>query len=84
MKISSAHKIHWNLYKASALHIQGQQTRSHLLQTWQQHPHGMTRHELMQHSGLSYEQVRRQGENLVWEGLIVCQQDGKAVRYFLR
>jgi len=50
----------------------GEQTRSHLLQHI--HPNEeLTRDDLVQRSGLTYEQVRRQTRNLVADGTIASR-----------
>lgn len=52
-----------------AITNQGQQTRSQLLQHIQPDEE-LTRDELIQRSGLSYDQVRRQTKNLCIEGVL--------------
>jgi cell division inhibitor SulA len=58
----------------------GQQTRSHLLQHIQPHEE-LTREEWVQRSGLSYEQVRRQTNNLCIEGVIQSRMES-GQRYY--
>ena len=62
---------------------QGKQTRSRLLEALQQKD-GLTRKELAQQSGLSYEQVRNQTQNLISEGAIVPRTVAGKRRYFVR
>ena len=62
---------------------QGKQTRSRLLETLQQRD-GLTRTELAEASGLSYEQVRNQTQNLISEGALMPQTVAGKRRYFVR
>lgn len=62
---------------------QGKQTRSRLLETLQ-HKDGLTRNELAEASGLSYEQVRNQTQNLISEGAIVPRTVAGKRCYFVR
>jgi DNA-binding transcriptional ArsR family regulator len=62
---------------------QGKRTRSRLLETLQQKD-GLTRNELTEASGLSYEQVRNQTANLISEGAIVPRTEQGKRRYYLR
>ena len=62
---------------------QGKQTRSRLLETLQ-HRNGLTRNELAEASGLSYEQVRNQTQNLISEGAIVPRTIAGKRRYVVR
>jgi len=62
---------------------QGQQTRSHLLAHIQPNEE-YTREELVNLSGLTYDQVRRQTKNLCIDGIIKSRlEDGKRI-YQLR
>jgi len=64
---------------------QVQQTRSQLLEVLQQQD-GLTRNEIVKASNgtLTYKQVRRQTENLIFERQIYSQRDGTGRRYYLR
>ncbi len=65
---------------------QGQNTRSQLLQVLQ-HGDGLTRNEIVAASNgtLTYEQVRRQTENLIFERQVYSRRDeAKQRRYYLR
>ncbi|KAM3098019.1 winged helix-turn-helix transcriptional regulator [Phormidesmis sp. 146-12] len=62
---------------------QGKQTRSQVIETLKQRD-GLTRNELAEASGLSYEQVRSQTANLISEGAIVPSADKGKRRYYLR
>jgi hypothetical protein len=63
---------------------QGQQTRSHLLNPLEVQD-GLTRNELVNASGLTYEQVRRQTRNLSIEGAIESRIDHQGQRrYFTK
>lgn len=62
---------------------QGKKTRSQVITVLTQHD-GLTRNEIVAQSGLSYEQVRRQTQNLVTEGKIrSCMVDGQR-RYYVQ
>jgi len=61
---------------------QGKQTRSRLLEALQQKD-GLTRNELVEQSGLSYEQVRNQTQNLISEGAIVPRKVLGKRRYYV-
>ena len=61
---------------------QGAQTRSHLLRHIAP-GETVTRQQLMERSGLSYQQVRRQAKNLCVEGLLYSYlENGKRVYSF--
>ncbi|UBF27499.1 hypothetical protein K9N68_06030 [Kovacikia minuta CCNUW1] len=64
---------------------QGQQTRSQLLEVLQEQD-GLTRNEIVKASNgtLTYEQVRRQTENLIFERQIYSQREETGRRYYLR
>ncbi|KAM3092075.1 hypothetical protein ACKFKG_23500 [Phormidesmis sp. 146-35] len=62
---------------------QGKQTRSQIIETLKQQD-GLTRNELVEASGLSYEQVRNQTANLISEGAIVPHSVKGKRRYYLR
>jgi hypothetical protein len=62
---------------------QGQQTRSHLLQHIQPGEE-LTREELQQRSGLTYDQIRRQTKNLCIEGVLKSRIEGGKRWYQLR
>ena len=65
---------------------QGQRTRSHLMTVLSQQD-GLTRNEIVQASNgtLTYEQVRRQTENLIFERQVYSQRDGSGQRrYFIK
>jgi predicted ArsR family transcriptional regulator len=63
---------------------QGLKTRERLLQTLSQ-TDGLTRNEIALASGLTYEQVRRQTQNLVFEGKIIPRIDERRhKRYFIK
>ncbi len=64
---------------------QGAQTRSHVLAVLRQRD-GLTRNEIVAASNgtLTYEQVRRQTENLIFERFIKSQHEGRQRRYYLR
>ena len=62
---------------------QGKQTRSQVIETLK-HQDGLTRNELAEASGLSYEQVRNQTANLISEGDIVPRTVEGKRRYYLR
>lgn len=52
----------------------GKKTRSQLITLLEQQD-GLTRSEIVERSTLTYEQVRRQTQNLVSEGVIVSKTD---------
>lgn len=64
---------------------QGAQTRSLILAVLKQLD-GLTRKEIVAASNgtLTYEQVRRQTENLIFERFIKSQHEGRQRRYYLR
>jgi predicted ArsR family transcriptional regulator len=62
---------------------QGKQTRSQLIDTIRQYA-GLTRNELVDVSGLTYEQVRRQTRNLSIEGIVQSRIEAGQRRYYLR
>lgn len=62
---------------------QGQSTRSIILSTLKQ-ADGLTRSELVERSGLTYEQVRRQTQNLNISGAIESRLVDGQRRYFIR
>ena len=64
---------------------QGAQTRSHVLAVLRQRD-GLTRNEIVAASNgtLTYQQVRRQTENLIFERFIKSQREGRQRRYYLR
>ena len=62
---------------------QGKRTRSRLLESLHQKD-GLTRNELVEESGLSYEQVRNQTQNLICEGAIVPRTVSGKRRYYVR
>lgn len=61
----------------------GKKTRSQLITLLKQQD-GLTRNEIVERSTLTYEQVRRQTQNLVVEGVIISKTDSGQRRYFLR
>lgn len=72
----------FSIYKTTN---QGANTRSQLLAVLQ-HCDGLTRDEIVRASEgtLSYEQVRRQTENLIFERLVFSRREGRQRRYYLR
>ena len=72
-----------SLYAENALTRKGQTTRSKILLVLAQQNRGLTRNEIVEHSDLSYEQVRNQTQNLIEDRKIRSQiQDGQR-RYYL-
>lgn len=71
----------FSIYKTTD---QGPKTRSQLMEVLQQRD-GLTRSEIVAASNgtLSYEQVRRQTENLIFERLIFSRREDQR-RYYLR
>ncbi len=62
---------------------QGRKTRSHLLQHISPHEE-LSREDLIQRSGLTYDQVRRQTKNLGMEGVLKSRLEGGKRLYRLR
>jgi predicted ArsR family transcriptional regulator len=71
-----------SLYASNALTRQGEQTRSEILATLKQQD-GLTRMEIVSASGLTYEQVRNQTENLILDGKIHSKNELSQRRYYL-
>jgi len=74
------------MFSIYAVTDQGQRTRSQLMTVLSQQD-GLTRNEIVQASSgtLTYEQVRRQTENLIFERQVYSQRDDSGQRrYFIK